>query len=507
MKKLFIKAATSTLMILSLASCSDWLEVEMEDKIMEPVLFSNYTGYVSAINGVYMSLNEYYTRAQLIDILDVMAQYYYVTDDNNHNLRLYQSFSFNDVAVEEKNTALWNQAYSLIAHTNTILDHLKDISETPLTQNQYNVLRGEALALRAMLHFDVLRRHGAIYSSNPDAESIPYQDDTSRDIKPFLSNKVVMNKIMADLNDAAALLKDSDPIITEGIKDTETEDNGVASYDMSFRQLRLNYYAVQALIARAYMWMGDKPNAYRVAKHEIIDKANTESLEVFPWVTKEQVEADGKPNLIFSPEVMFGMYNSLRTQYYNNSFSQSLSLGSRLTFYGESLEDSKVAKIYEYPNDYRRNQWKLADPPQGAGGDDEEPVGTTLYFTKYADFSTSATTETYRYIIPMIRMSEMYLIAAEATTDMQEAYDLIDELRLHRNSPNIERELVSINSAITTEFIGEMVGEGQLYFFYKRRGESLIMSRTGSNDYNMPLSSYVWPIPESEVSKRTQIGQ
>jgi len=42
---------------LSLASCSDWLEVEMEDKIMEPVLFSNYAGYVSAINGVYLSLN------------------------------------------------------------------------------------------------------------------------------------------------------------------------------------------------------------------------------------------------------------------------------------------------------------------------------------------------------------------------------------------------------------------------------------------------------------------
>ena len=76
---------------------------------------------------------------------------------------------------------------------------------------------------------------------NPDAESIPYQDDTSREIKPFLSNKEAMEKIIADLTEASTLLKDSDPIITEGIKDTQTEDNGVSSYDMTFRQLRLNY--------------------------------------------------------------------------------------------------------------------------------------------------------------------------------------------------------------------------------------------------------------------------
>ena len=247
MKKIFITAVTSALMTLSLSSCADWLKVEMEDKIMEPVLFSKYTGYVSALNGVYVSLNDYYTNSELTNILDVMAQYYYVTDDNNHKYRLYQSFDFNDIGVESKNESLWNQGYTIIANTNTILNHLSDINDTPLTQAQFDLLRGESLALRAMLHFDILRRHGAIYALNPDAESIPYQDDTSREIKPFLSNKEAMEKIIADLTEASTLLKDSDPIITEGIKDTQTEDNGVSSYDMSFRQLRLNYYAVQGL--------------------------------------------------------------------------------------------------------------------------------------------------------------------------------------------------------------------------------------------------------------------
>ncbi len=499
MKNIFIKAIASIMLPISLASCSDWLEVEMQDKIMEPVLFGNYSGYVSAMNGVYLSLNDYYTDGQLMDILDVMAQYYYVTDDNNHKFRLYQSFDFKDSDIESKNSFLWNKGYTLIAYTNTILNHLSSIEDTPLTQNQFNILRGEALAMRAMLHFDILRRHGVNYSADPNAESIPYQDDTSLEIKPFLSNKVVMEKIIGDLTEAANLLKDHDPIITEGIKDTQTEDNGVASYDMSFRQLRLNYYAVQGLLARAYLWMGDKTNAYKTAKNEIIDKANTETLEVFPWVTSEQVVADGKPDLIFSPEVMFAMYNSKRSSYHTNTFAQALSMPNRLTFYGETKDDSKVSILYDYPNDYRRNQWEMADPLQG-GGDDEDPV-TTLVFNKYADFKNGATESTYRYMIPMIRMSEIYMIAAEATTDRNEAYELLNAIRSHRNSPDLDSN-DNFDISLVYEFAREMVGEGQLYFFYKRRQESLIISRTGSYDFNMLQSNYVWPIPESEIDKR-----
>lgn len=262
MKNIILKATASALISISMASCSDWLEVEMEDKIMEPVLFSNYSGYVAALNGVYMSLNNYYAAGELNNILDVMAQYYTVSDENNHTFRNYQSYTFTDVDVESKNGALWDNGYSIIANTNTILDHLKDISDTPLSQTQYNILRGECLAMRAMLHFDLLRRHGAIYAINSDAEAIPYQDDTSREIKPFLSNKVVMEKVIGELSEAANLLRNSDPIITEGVKDTAVEDNGVSSYDMSFRQLRLNYYAVQGLLARAYLWIGEIGRAH-----------------------------------------------------------------------------------------------------------------------------------------------------------------------------------------------------------------------------------------------------
>ena len=512
MKKIFIKAIASILMPLSLASCSDWLEVEMEDKIMEPVLFSNYPGYVSALNGVYLSLNDYYSKGNLINILDVMAQYYDVTENTSHSYKTYMAFNYKDSGFESKNSSLWNQAYSIIATNNTILDHLQDIGDTPLNQKQFNILRGEALALRAMLHFDLVRRHGSIYALNPDAEAIPYQDNTKREILPILTHRQVMEKIFRDLNEAATLLKDYDPIITEGTKDMVAEDNGVASYDMAFRHLRLNYYAVQGLLARAYMWIGDKPNAYRVAMNEVIKKANTEELEVFPWVTKDEVEATGRPNLIFSPEIMFAMYNSNKNKdIYANAFSQSLQMNARLTFYGETMSDSKVATFYDNENDYRRLQWKLVEPTQDeidkAEEEGREPR-STLYTTKYADFDSQVTLDgpaTYRYMIPMIRLSEMYLIAAEATTDAAESYRLLNEIRVNRLCPDLEDD-GNFNRTITLEFAREMICEGQLFFFYKRRQELLLNDREGKFNYNMSLANYVWPLPESEINKRGTVN-
>lgn len=498
-------------MLISMPSCSDWLEVEMEDQIMEPVLFGNYTGYVAALNGVYTSLNDYYTKSHLSDVLDVMAQYYDVTENTTHVFRNYMAFGYGDAGFESSNSNWWNTAYTILANDNGILDHLKSIDDTPLTRDQYNILRGECLAMRAMLHFDLVRRHGSIYTANPDAAAIPYQNDTKREIQPILSHREVMNLVIADLREAASLLKDSDPIITEGVKDMVTEDNGVSRYDLSFRQLRLNYYAVQGLLARAYLWTGDKTSAYNIAKNEIIDKITTADLQVFPWIEKAEVEADKRPNLIFSTELMFALYNSKRVDYYNQTYSQSLNLSNRLTFYGETMADSKLAYVFDNDNDYRRLQWALVEPSQSeidkATEEGRDPK-STLYSKKYADFETQFVANgptTYRYMVPMLRLSEIYYIAAECAPNAEEAYSFLNEVRYHRLCPDLDSN-GNLENDLMYEYLREFIGEGQLFFYYKRHQNTMLVSRTGGLDYNMSLGNYVWPLPESEINKRTQVN-
>lgn len=488
-------------------ACNDWLEVKMEDKIMEKTLYSKYSGYMSALNGIYLTMNQLYASGQsVLNISDVMAQYYNVTENPEHSYRLFMGYKYNELSVESRNTSLWQQTYTLLANNNAILDHLKTLEETPLTQDQFNILRGEVLGLRAFLHFDLVRRHGSVYSVAPDAECIPYQIDSKREVQPFKTHAEIMEMIIADLNEAADLLKKSDPIITDGVRNVVTEDNGVSLYDMSFRQLRMNYYAVQGLLARAYMWMGEKEKAYQIAKHEIIDKITTDDLTVFPWTTREQVEADKRPDHIFSSEVMFALYNSKRSDYNNACFSQSLQPTGRLTFYGETMGDSKVALLYEHDNDLRRKAWELVPPTQAeidAAAERGEDPRSSLFFKKFLDWESGYTlsgADTYRYMIPLMRISEIYLIAAEATSDVEEAYKYINLIRSKRMCPDIPA--LNKDMDVMYEFAREVVGEGQLFYFYKRRNAQVMISRTGTYDYMMNPDSYVWPIPESEWNKR-----
>ena len=40
----------------SIGSCSDWLKVSSEDRIMEDNLYSSPEGFMTALNGIYIDL-------------------------------------------------------------------------------------------------------------------------------------------------------------------------------------------------------------------------------------------------------------------------------------------------------------------------------------------------------------------------------------------------------------------------------------------------------------------
>lgn len=512
--------ATAAVIGIGMSSCNDWLDVKMEDQVMENVLFDNYKGYLTALNGVYLNMNDLYSTTLSTTSLDVMAQYYNVTTANDHKFKLYSTYGYSDKSFENANSQIWSQAYSILANINVIIDRTG--VDNPLTEKQRNIIRGEALALRAFIHFDLLRLYGPIYSENPTAESIPYQGSSSREIQPILPADKVAEKIMADLKEAESLLAKSDPIITEGVKRTDIEDNGILNYDMSFRQLRMNYYAVELMIARLYLWTGDKENAYNVAKNNIIDKVTTEDLTVFPWTTRNQVTAEGKPDYLFSSEVFFALYNTLREKnVYAPNFSRSLrAITSRLTFIGNSLdgEESKAAKFYDDKNDLRLLMWEVVDATEeekkAAEADPWSNEGkSTLALNKFKPFEQSASTsdaDIHQYMIPLMRLSEAYLIAAECAQTEDEGRKFLNTLREKRECLDLDPE-ANFDNAIMYEFAREVIGEGQLFYFYKRRGAQTLIGSKGDwygnfePTFSMVKANYVMPLPKDEIDKRVEI--
>ena len=71
---------------------------------------------------------------------------------------------------------VWTAMYKNISNVNSILD-------APLVANAteypYTLYRGEALGMRAFMHFDLVRLFAAQYTVNPAAGGIPYATEFS----------------------------------------------------------------------------------------------------------------------------------------------------------------------------------------------------------------------------------------------------------------------------------------------------------------------------------------
>ena len=102
----------------------------------------------------------------------------------------------------------------------------------------------------------------------------------------------------------------------------------------------------------------------------------------------------------------------------------------------------------------------------------------------------------YKRQIPLFKLSELYLIAAECA-DGEDAYWYLNQLRNHRGLSSIEHTK-DIESYIYQEYRREFLGEGQLFFYYKRK----LYDTVGAED-NVGIEDlkavYNLPIPTSEI--------
>ncbi|MBK5721972.1 RagB/SusD family nutrient uptake outer membrane protein [Dysgonomonas sp. Marseille-P4677] len=100
---------------------------------------------------------------------------------------------------------------------------------------------------------------------------------------------------------------------------------------------------------------------------------------------------------------------------------------------------------------------------------------------------------------PLIRKSELYYIIAEALDNK----DYIDEVRINRGLKKLSE--AKPNSTIATELLlehmREFYGEGQLFYFYKRRNLKSIRNGSTAGNITMNADKYVLPIPQVELDK------
>lgn len=471
--------------LVTFSSCNNWLDVKPYDEISEDELLNSADGFKKLLNGIYVELNDdnLYGAALTCEMTEVMGGAYEIGTDANtwgKYIDLYNHEYTSEVS-RDRFSATWNKAYSLILNCNKIINNIDD-KRSLFSDADYNIIKGEALALRAMLHFDMLRLFGPVYSRFEDNTSIPYYTTSdATQPAPLLPASDVMQKVTADLKDAKILLA-NDPVISQGtLMSGDVNGNNFLRY----RALRLNYYAVSGLLARAALYMNDKTTAFNNAQ-EVIKAANS---GIFPFVNKNNVIGGAtNPDRIFSTEVLFALTNTSRNLLFKNYFAPT-----RLPDFVFRMEDDLLGSVIYGGgtttggslDDYRyRANWST--------------VGNARYFYKYADMTETGKIE--NTMIPMIRLGEMYLIAAESQSDnLAQGVAYVNILRKNRGVSNLG---TLTRDLLRNEYIRELYGEGQLFFYYKRTFTPILRSVTNSKNVQPSDKVFVIPLPDSETENR-----
>ena len=478
------KSSFLALSLIAAVACESWIDVEPTDRLSEDKVYSTQKGFLQALNGVYaeMNNNTVYGGHLSVGVIDVLAQYYDGGSENSYTYYYYPRYDYTNTGVKNTFSNVWSKMYSLISSANIILEKSE---QTDVLPSQYQkMIKGEALAMRAMFHLDLLRLFGPVMSENAHEMAIPYVTVADQNIQDFLTADVVIDRIIHDLTEASGLLQSSDPVLTDGVKHTpEAGDN----IDFCYRQYRLNYFAVQVLLARAYLWKGDQTEALTISENAI-----SKAESIFPFISSSA--ANGSyPDRVFSSEVIFALYNTNRINVYRKYFASTLDTRNILSFAG-TLDSGRIPELYDSQNDLRYKMWSASSE-----GDND------LIFNKYEDVVLKdGSTNHYCYMMPLIRLSELYLIAAECETDFSKALTYLNTLRNKRNCPNVTpRNSEELMNNITSEFRKEMIGEGQMFFFYKRHAmQSIPNGSSTSGNINMIMKNYVVPVPDSEIDNR-----
>ncbi len=242
--------------------CKKWLDVQPKTDIRERDLFTTELGFKDALIGVYqlMATEPAYGENLTMSFMDALGQRY-ATGSTSHKFYYAARYDYTHESTKNTISSIWGTLYKAIANLDNVLMQIDDNKQLFLGNN-YNLVKGEALALRAYLHFDLLRLFGAAPVVDGNRKAIPYVTKFGNETYPLLTVNEVIDSCLTDLGAAAMLLS-----VDKSVREQFNEDPF-----LSYTRSHMNYWAVKGLQARIYLYKGDKTSAAAAAQ-EIINNA------------------------------------------------------------------------------------------------------------------------------------------------------------------------------------------------------------------------------------------
>lgn len=457
-------------------SCTDIdLEANPSDNVALEEGITDLGSATAAVDGMYdlLTLTNYYGRDFMV-VPEVTSDNILISTSNSG--RFLAEYQYSRLSTTTSVQRFWRDAYRTIGSSNYVLtyaDNAKDASA-----EQLSVIKGHAHAIRALAHFDLLRAYAFPFTTT-DTKVAPGADGKGGHLGIPLATV---------FNDDSFLTKATVAKVYEQIiSDLEIAISSlpVAAYSNA---PKFNQTGAQALLARVYLYKADYANAYTLA--DTVIKSGLYSLTSNANYMKDWV---GNPT---SSEMILQLITSAKD---NRGFD---SLGSIYTVDGDDGNSGYGDLV---PTTDIQNLYTASDVRKGWFRD----VKGTIYNYKFPNSWYSN--------IPVIRLSEMYLIKAEAAAngegDITEGQNALNAIitRADSNATPTSSTGIALLNEVLLERRKELAFEGHRMFDIVRTKNDLnrtdVATATVIKTITYPDYRMVWPIAQAEIDGNPEVKQ
>lgn len=467
-----------SLTLLAATSCgNDWLDRNPSTEVETESSIKQLSDIEFSLNGLYSTMQDPYAYSgRLVYYGDVTG------DDMQAVSSTKRTGNYYDFKFTRDNgpSTHWSMLYTLIQGCNLILKNIDAIPYGDDEKAYHDDLKGEALAIRGLALFDLTRIFGYPYTKDNGASlGVPIVKEFST-IESRPSRNSVAECYTAIIDD----LKQSVPLLST-----------------KFKKGKINRWAALTLLSRVYLYHGDDAEALACAEEAI---AGAKKAKYALWSNEEYPTAWGNDASASKPgEVLFEIVNlttdspGKESMGYLNSYNGYDDMCITASFYQLLKEDPKDVRLkllsfdktyYAYVNKYQ--------PQEGENITDAN--------------------------IPLIRLSEAYLNAAEAAVkvgDHDKAVEYLNPI-VERANParSVVGETLTLDDVLL-ERRKELVAEGHRMYDVIRNGMTVkriavtdkAISKTKHNtshmEYDWNFYRIILPIPKGEMNANPNMKQ
>ena len=485
MKRFIYNTAVALGVLLGASSCDGFLDRIPTDSVVSESAMATLADAEVVANGLYTDLKYYTMYGSYIPYMgDMRGDNLYPTNASGTGRTIY---TLEYEPVQSTYFGMWQTYYTTIMRANTLIANIETIPVmSSADQEKKNDILGQALAIRALCHWDVARLYG-----------YPYMKDNGASL-----GAVVLTEVVA-------------PSESKLPRNTVAETYAQVEADLALALTKLskskndghfNYWAARMLQAKVALYKGDWQTAFTAAS-EVVESSpyrmvpnseylaywgkqcDDESVLEFLVTNTGDIDSDG------------GFY----TMYHNMWFDDKAA--------GADIIPSKAWKdlFADTPNDVRAQMIAYDDPETGA-------IKSGEYWLKKF-IGNKDLGYTFRRNNPRIfRITDAYLMAAEAALELAGKQDIANEYlnAVVKRADPTAADVVATLDRIQIERQKEFIGEGHRFFDVLRRGGKIVKDASlddrdfaGNTRQEIDWNDYrvVLPISHNEIMLYPELQQ